>query len=252
MGAVAIERLGEVAVVRFDRPPANAIELGSARELGEAVERTARDESVRALVLTGVPGLFSAGLDLKLVPQYGAAEQREMVLAIDRFVLALYGAPLPTVAAVSGHAIAGGLVVALTCDHRVGAAGAFRIGLTESRVAVPYPLAAMAVVRAELAPPVARALVLRGRNVAPEEAVRLGVLDEVVPAADCLERALAVARDLAQIPRDGYARIKRQLREETISRIERCVATGEDPLAASWLTAEAAPAAQAMLAKRGE
>jgi enoyl-CoA hydratase/carnithine racemase len=238
-----------VAVLRIDRPPANAIDLATATELAAAVERVVADPGARALVLTGRPGFFSAGLDLKVVPTYGPAEQRAMVTAINRLLLAVYAAPLPVVAALGGHAIAGGLVVALACDYRVAAAGRVQIGLTESRVAVPYPFAAMAVVRAELTSPAARSLVLIGRNVGPDEARTLAVVDEVVPPDDVLARALAVARDLAEVPREAYGRIKRQLRAETLARIEECIERESDPLLAGWLSKETAPAAQAMLAR---
>jgi enoyl-CoA hydratase len=242
---------GGVRVLRFDRPPANAIDLPTAERLGEAIPGVLEDAGTRALVITGRPGFFSAGLDLKAVPAYGPDRQRAMVDAINRLLLRVYAAPVPVVAAVSGHAIAGGLVLALACDWRVGARGAFRLGLTESRVAVPYPFAAMTVVRSELAPAASRALVLVGRNVDPEAALGLGVLDELAAAEALRERALAVAADLAATPREGYARVKRQLRGEAIARIEACIEQGSDPLLASWLGSETASAASDMLHRRG-
>src|SRR5439155_7931937 len=126
-----------IALVRFERPPANAIELESARALEETLGRLEADGGTRAVVLTGHGQFFSAGLDLKVVPAYGAGEQRAMVMAINRLVGRLYALGLPAVAAVNGHAIAGGLVVVLACDVRIVAAAP--TGSGSRRPAPPYP-----------------------------------------------------------------------------------------------------------------
>ena len=237
-----------IVLLRFDRPPANAIELESATALETTLSRLEADGNVRAVVLTGRGAFFSAGLDLKLVPTYSATEQRSMIAAINRMVARIYGLALPVVIAVNGHAIAGGLVVALAGDYRIGSHGTYRLGLTETRVAIPYPAAPMAVVQAELAPAVARRWVLLARNAAPEDALADGVLDELQPAEALLPRALAMAEELAQLPRAAYGRIKRQLRGPTLARIE-AVINGEDPLVRTWISAETAPAAADVLAR---
>jgi enoyl-CoA hydratase len=178
--ALRITRDRGVVLLQIDRPPANAIELGCLREMEAALAAIERDAEARALVLTGTGACFSAGLDLKVVPTYGPDEQRETVLGIDRALARLYGLPIPTVAALNGHAVAGGLVFALACDPRIGARGAHRIGLTEARAGIPFPAVAMAIVRAELAPAAARRLTLAARNYGPEQALADGVLDELV------------------------------------------------------------------------
>ncbi len=193
------------------RPPVNAIDLALVEGVHSALERCLPD--ARALLLAGEGPAFSAGLDLKAVPGYSPAEQKALADGINRLVRFLYTLPLPTVAAVNGHAIGGGLVLALTCDMRVGARGDYRLGLTETRVGVPYPEAAIAVVRAELAPHVARRMVLEARNHGPAQALRWGVLDEL--ADQPWERGLALAKDLAASPAGAYARIKDQLRAGT-------------------------------------
>jgi enoyl-CoA hydratase len=236
-----------IALVRLARPPANAIELESARALEEALTQLEADAEVRAIVITGQGSFFSAGLDLKVVPTYDPAQQRAMVMTINRMIRRLYGCPLPTVAAVNGHAIAGGLVMALACDYRIGGSGPYNLGLTETRVAIPYPLAAMAVVRAELAPAVARRVVLLARNGTPRDALADGILDELHPAEAVLPRALALARELAALPRMAYGRIKGQLRAATLEHIDAALATGDDPLVQGWITAETSSGAQTVL-----
>lgn len=247
MKHVVIERDGRVAVVRLDRPPANAVDLDFAQQLEAAFEALLRDDNLGAVVLTGSGSFFSAGLDLKLVPTYGAEQQRSMVATINRVLAKLYGCAIPVVAAVNGHAIAGGLVLMLACDYRVGTNTACKLGVTEARAGIPFPAVAMAILRAELAPAVARVLTLRSDNVGPETALARGVLDELQAPERVLPAAVEIARDMAGIPRRAYATIKRQLRAETIAVIEQIVAAGSDPLLDSWLSAETSGAAAALL-----
>jgi enoyl-CoA hydratase len=151
MGHVSVVEREGVAVLTVDRPPANAMDLALLGDVVEAVERLAADVPA-AVVLAGRQGFFSAGADLKAVPGYGPAEQRAMVEAINRMALGAYGLPCPVVCAITGHAIAGGMVLALCGDHRVASTEG-RYGLTEVKVGVPYPQAAIGVVRAELPAP---------------------------------------------------------------------------------------------------
>jgi enoyl-CoA hydratase len=229
---VSIERSGGIAVLRADRPPANAIDVELLGELVSELERLAADPP-SALVLAGREGFFSAGVDLKLVPTYGPDEHRFMVAGINRMVIACYGLPCPVVAAVTGHAIAGGMVLALCADYRVASLEG-RYGLTEVKVGVPYPQAALGVVRAELPAPAARTLVLTNRLVDAGECVRLGVFDEAVDAPRVEARALEVAREMVAFPEGVYAQTKQALREAELERMR--VAAEADPLLDEWVT----------------
>ena len=202
------------------------------RELVEAVARAAR-EAPRALVLAGRPGCFSAGADLKAVPLYRPAEQREMVAGINAMALGVYELPFPVVGAVTGHAIAGGMVLALCADVRV-AASSGRYGLTEVKVGVAYPQAAIGVVRAELTPQAARLLALGSELTDARECERLGVFDEVLDGEDVLPRALHHAARLGSMPPEVYARTKRDLRDPALERMR--AAVERDPLLDSWVT----------------
>ena len=115
MGHVSIAAHGDVALVSADRPPANAMDPGLLADVLAAAEQLAASEPA-AVVLTGRPGFFSAGADLKLVPTLDAEGQRAMVDGINRMCIAWYGFPRPVVCAVNGHAIAGRLVLALCGD----------------------------------------------------------------------------------------------------------------------------------------
>jgi enoyl-CoA hydratase len=140
-------------------------------------------------------------------------------------------------------------VLALACDYRVGTTAPCRLGLTEGRAGIPFPAVAMAVVRAELPPAAARRLTLVARNYDTAAALADGVLDELQPPDLVLARAEAVASDLGGIPRLAYARIKQQLRADTLAFNARVVASGTDPLADAWLTPETGAASAALLAR---
>ncbi len=183
-------------------------------------------------MLAGRPGFFSAGLDLKAVPGYGPPEQRRLVDGINRMAIGVYGLPCPVVCAITGHAIAGGFVLAVCGDHRVASTEG-RYGLTEVKVGVPYPQGAIGVVRAELTAAAARLLVLGNRLVDAAECVRLGAFDEALPPDQVLDRSLEVARELAELPAEVYARTKAELRGAILTDLR--AAAQADPLLASWV-----------------
>jgi len=215
-----------VIVLTVDRPPANAMDLVLLDEIVAAVEPFA-DDPPSALVLAGRPGCFSAGVDLKLAPTYGPEDRRHMVAAINAMALGVYELPCPVVGAITGHAVAGGLVLALCTDLRV-ASSAGRYGLTEVQVGIGYPQAAIGVVRAELAPPVARRLALGSDLLSADDCRDLGVFDEFAEPDDVLPRALELAAGLAAFPADIYTRTKRELRAASAASLR--AAAAEDPL----------------------
>ena len=233
MAHITIGERDGVAVLTADRPPANAMDLELLEELVGEIQRLAADLP-RAVVLAGRPGFFSAGVDLKAVPTYGPAEQRRMVEDINRMALDVYALPCPVVCAITGHAIAGGFVLAVCGDHRI-ASSEGRYGLTEVKVGVPYPQAAIGVVRAELSAAATRLLVLGNRLVDAGECVRLGAFDEVLHPDAVVDRALEVANELAALPADMYARTKAELRGATVATLSRAAAA--DPLLDAWVDA---------------
>jgi enoyl-CoA hydratase/carnithine racemase len=243
---LSLEQVDGIALVRMQRPPANALAPDFLAEGAELMERL-RSEPPRSVVLTGSAGFFSGGVDLKLAPTLSAGEQRGMVAGINRLFCDWYGFPRPVVAAVNGHAVAGGFILALCADHRIGS-NAASYGLTELRVGAPYPVAAMAVVQAELHPPAARRLVLGAELVDGQTALASGALDELAEPDAVLERSLEVARGLAELPAATYELVKSQLRGERLEAMLEAVKT--DPLSEGWFSEETPEAAAAVL-RRG-
>ena len=233
-----IDLLGQIAVLRMDRPPANAVDLDLAREFATALDDVAKNDQIAALVVTGAGSCFSAGLDLKAIPTYDRTQQQAMVMEVNRLFGGLYRLPLPTVAAVNGHSIAGGVIVMLACDYRIAAEGEYKIGLAEARVGVPFPVAAMAIVQSELSNSVGRKMVLTARNYGPQEALSMGVVDELKPADQLLARAIEVAQQMASLPRSIYARIKHDLRAAALARIDDALKNRNEPMLESWLSEE--------------
>jgi enoyl-CoA hydratase/carnithine racemase len=245
---VTVKHREGIAVVQMDRPPANALD----RELGAqliACAEELRSTHARAVVLSGSGKFFSAGLDLKIVPTLGPDGQSEMVMGVNRLVAAWSAIERPVVCAVTGHAIAGGLVLALCGDYRVGAAEG-KLGLTEVGAGVPFPAGAMAVVCSELAPAAARLLTLGAGLVEPARALELGMLDEIAAPEDVVARALAVANQLGDLPAETFTVVKRQLRGELIAELQRIVAEQDDPLLEGWLSTDTEQAAARQLQHR--
>jgi enoyl-CoA hydratase len=226
MTHVSAQSTETMTIITVDRPPANAMDVELLAELGDALAAVAGDPP-RAVVLAGREGFFSGGADLKAVPSYGSEQQRQMVNGINRMAIQAYALPCPVVAAVTGHAIAGGLVLALCADYRI-ASTAGRYGLTEVKVGVAYPQAAIMAVRAELAPHAARRLAFGNQLIEAAPCVELGVFDEAVDPPVVLDRAIEVAAQLGAMSSDVYALTKAGLRADTVERMRAGAAS--DPL----------------------
>ena len=240
---------GGVAVVTLDRPPVNALNPACLGALDGALEALQSNRDVRAVMLTGAGKAFCAGMDLKEVQAFTVEDQTAMVEALNRVIARLYGFPKPVVAAVNGHAIAGGLLLLLGTDFRIASAAAV-FGLAEVRVGIRYPLAALAMIERELSPPVRRRLLLSGNTVGAEAAERMGIVDEVVDAGAVMDRARAAADDFARIPPGTFAAVKAQLRAECLSVIHDVQSRRSDPLLHGWFNAETKDAARAILEAR--
>src|SRR5208337_4959118 len=211
MKSIVHSRLEGIEVLTLTRPPANALDIETTEKLADAFEALAADDVAAAVVLTGDGKAFCAGLDLKAIPNYSQAELRRLLDAINRMATAVYGCPIPVIGAING-----GFVLAMCCDWKIVAAAPMQVGLTEVRVGVPYPAAALEVVRSELHPQVARELVLFGKNMNAAEALAAGIFDESVAPDQLLVRAMEKAREAAALPRHSFKVIKHQLRARAL------------------------------------
>jgi enoyl-CoA hydratase len=230
---IETERQGRVSVLRLHRPPVNAADLPFARAIHDAVVAARGDAATAAVVVTGIPGYFCAGVDTRAIPSYDADTRAEMLRTINRTILALYSCPKPVVAAVSGHALGAGLVLALTADVRLAARGEFKLGLTESVAGIPFPACPLVVIRAELAPDVLRVLAIGSASHRPESEVMRGVVDRVIAPEELVTEAVREADALAE--HRGHAVVNRQIRASAIAEMERAVVHGDEPMFRGWV-----------------
>ena len=200
-----------IVILRLNHKKASALDV----ELLEALGRElAAAEDARAVILTGSGSIFSAGVDLFRIVDEGADYVRRFFPLLRDVVRQLFAMPNPVVAAANGHAIAGGAILVYACDYRLMAAGNGRIGTPELLVGVPFPTAALEIVR--FAARDFQRLVYTGRTLLPDEALAGGLIDEIV-APDVLDaRARELAAQLAAIPRDSFRLTKAQLRAPAI------------------------------------
>src|SRR5215831_20776916 len=216
---IEVTQQGKVAVMRLAHGKANALDTPLMVELKDALEQVERSDA-GALVLTGNGSMFSAGVDLVQLLAGGRKYIAEFLPRMCDGFRALYRFPKPAVAAVNGHAIAGGMILSSACDYRVMARGA-RIGIPELRVGVPFPLVALEIVRSALSPERAAQAVLFGRVVEADAALGLGYVHEVLAPGEVLARAVARAEELASTPAGSFRKAKMDLRRPTLELLDR-------------------------------
>jgi enoyl-CoA hydratase len=233
MELIRTEDHGGIWVLSFARPPVNAIDLSLIDAFYNSIRSAADSDSCRAVVITGDPPAFSAGVDVKLVPRYDDAMRAEMIRGINRTIHQLYRLPKPTVAAINGHALGGGLVVALGCDFRFAAEGAYLMGLTEITAGIPFPAVPMAVVQAELDRNPARYLTLSGVTFGPTDPLAATFLDGTCGPQQLMDVAIARAKAAAELP--VYAKVKHQLKAAAFDWTDRIVKDDNDPMLRDWL-----------------
>jgi enoyl-CoA hydratase len=207
-----------VLTLRLAHGKANAIDVELLDGLLRELDGTADD--VRAVILTGTGSIFSAGVDLFRLTREGADYVRQFLPLLSRALRALFTFPKPVVAAVNGHAIAGGCVIALACDFRLMAGGVGKFGVPELLVGVPFPAAALEVVRSAVPPDKLQSLIYTGRTLSAAEALGAGLVDEVVAPGSLLTRAQELAVQLARVPPPTYRLTKESLRGAALKRIE--------------------------------
>ncbi len=195
--ALTIERRGNVMVLHLDDGKANALSFELIAAIRSAIAEAEADGGVGAVVIHGRPGRFSGGFDLGVM--FGDDFDRIIELVADggALVRTLYGASVPVVAACTGHAIAAGALMLLGCDVRVGADIPAKIGLNEVAIKMVLPDWAFTICNDRLSVRHRQRAIANARLSAPRDAVDVGFLDEVVPEAEVLDRALAVASELA-------------------------------------------------------
>jgi enoyl-CoA hydratase len=210
---------GKVARIVVDDGKANAMSVPFFAELGALLDRAEGDGSA-AVVFAGRTGMFSGGLDLKLLPTLSRDGLRELSATFARTMLRVFTCPLPTIAAITGHAIAGGAVLAYACDRRYAVDGRFRLQLNEVAIGIPMPSWMAAIGGSVIPPHLHVEALLHARAYSPQEALAHGMVNGLVAdGGDVLAHATESAADLVALPRDAYATTKRRLRAADVERV---------------------------------
>ncbi len=204
---------GPIRELRLHRPPVNALSPDVIVALKDAI-RSAPPAGARALVLSGAPGRFSGGLDVPLL----LSLDRPAMATLWRDFYALLGAiaesQIPIVAAITGHAPAGGTVLALFCDYRIMADGDYKIGLNEVQVGLPVPPVILAGLRRLVGPRLGERLAVSGALFPPPEALAVGLVDELVALDRVVERAVEWCQRLLALPADAMTGTRRLARAD--------------------------------------
>jgi enoyl-CoA hydratase len=217
-GRWALEHIDDVSVVTMTSNKVNAMDDDFFTDMQAAMAELQSGDP-HPVVLTGTGNCFSAGLNILELYDF---DRTTLATFVDRFsetVLAWFSLPRPTIAAVNGHAIAGGCVLALACDLRIVSDNEAQIGLNEVQVGIPFPGVAFEVTRHALPHERIREVMLTGALYTPEEARTRGLVDEVVDPDALLARAIAVARTIASDSLEAYATIKAHLLAPALTRI---------------------------------
>jgi enoyl-CoA hydratase len=217
MSTVQLERRDGIAVLRLSKARGNAIDAALVDDVARACDELAHDDAVRGVLLaSGHPKLFCPGLDLVTLIEFKRAELQSFMGKFASALWALYGLSKPVVAAVSGPAVAGGCVLALTADYRVLRRGA-EIGLNEVKVGVPLPWSVALLLRATVAPSALARVALLGRNFTDDEAVRAGLADELADAEGFEERCLERLQEFVEKDATALALTKYYLRASVLT-----------------------------------
>jgi len=217
---IELSRRGDIAVLTMNHGKANALDIELLAAITAQFEML-RAAPERAVVLTGQGRMFSAGVDLPRLADGGPDYVRRFLPALHRLYHTVFFFPKPVVAAVNGHAIAGGCVLECCADKRIAARENYRIGVTELLVGVPFPAMAFEVMRFATAPQYFADGILTGSTYAPEVALQRGLVDEITEPAALLDRAVAAAETLAALPPRTFEATKRQIRQPAADALER-------------------------------
>ena len=217
MGEITSYELRDgVALITMDDGKANALSHAMLAELNAALDRAENEAS--AVVLRGRPGKFCAGFDLRTM-MAGIDSARELLRVGADLYLRLYSFPLPVVAACNGHAMAGGALLLLVSDTRIGAEGDFKIGLNEVAISMTLPVLALELARDRIAKKHLTEAVVQARIYSPDGATEAGYLDSLSSVDALAGEAFEHAKALAKLPAQAYAQTKAKLRAATIRHI---------------------------------
>jgi len=243
-----IAHRNDVAIMTMAHGKANAFDLEFSNALTAALEDLVRSQA-KAIVITARGNIFSAGVDLLRVTDGGAGYLAEFLPAVSRAFETVFTCPKPVVAAINGHAFAGGCIVACAADRRLKARGTARIGMPEVLVGVSFPTVPLEIARYAIPPQHLAALVYSGDTLLPDAAVERGVVDAVVDADALVDEAVGAAARLASLAPQVFARTKQQLRAPAVARMREGKTHIDPDVYQAWAAPDTLDAIRAYVAR---
>lgn len=226
-----------IATIVMNEGKANALDPHVVHRLRDAF-RKAQEGGARATILVGHGSAFSAGLNLPAISRLDRPRLTHFVEDFMELLVDMLGASTPLVAAINGHAVAGGCILALACDYRIMAHGDYRFGLNEINLGIRFPLAALEVALAALPRATWSEMLLRARFAGPEDAMGMGLVHQLADPAVLLGSARAVARDLASKPSQAMAHLRRDINGALIGRIRSGLEESAQQFVEAWFSEE--------------
>jgi len=246
MKKVKIEEHEDVALLRLDNKVSNAISTTMVENLSDAVNRIKPE--FRGLVLAGGEKFFSMGFNLPELLKMNRSGMTEFFYSFNKVVLDIFTLPMPTACAITGHAIAGGTILASSCDYRFLASGRKLMGLNEIKIGVPVPYLSDLMLRQIVGDRAATEMVYLGEFIEPDKALSIGLADEVLSYDKVENQALEKITEIASLPRQAFAAIKANRVEEICSTYEKNYKVKNEIFLDCWFSSPA----QKLLRKAAE
>lgn len=240
----------DVAVVRLSRETTNAINLELIRELNDYLTVAKDDAGISGLVLTSAnEKFFSIGFDIPGLINLEENEFREFYQAFNRLCVDMYTFPKPIVAAITGHAVAGGCILTICCDYRYISEGKKLMGLNEIKLGVPLPYPADRILRQNVDDRSVRRILDTGDFFPPEETLSMGLVDSVMPLENVLPASIDKVKSIASSSLEAFRRIKQNRTEKVAAQIREILPEKEKIFIDMWYTRETREKLKAALDK---
>ena len=239
---------GEVLELRIERPPVNALDPTLVHVLHEAI-KSAPASGAKALVLSGTPGMFSAGLDVAALLKLDHAGMTRFWDDFFSMLRTIAVSPIPVACAITGHSPAGGAVMSIFCDVRFAAQGKFKIGLNEVQVGLPVPRVILAGLKRIVGERQAEHLAVRGLLVSPDEALAARLVDHVLPPEEVVPAAVAWCHSVLKLPPKAMQATRSVLREDYPKLFDELLARTREEMTAVWFSEESQRVLKGLMAE---
>jgi enoyl-CoA hydratase/carnithine racemase len=241
---------GKVVLLKLNRSVTNPINLALINDLSRQIKTAEMSKEIVGIVLTSANDkFFSIGFDIPELIELSEKDFREFYLSFNKLCIDLYSFPKPLIAAITGHAVAGGCIITLCCDYRFIARGKKLMGLNEIKLGVPLPYPADRILRQIVDDRAARRILDTGDFFPPEETLAMGLVDEVMPLEQVVKKAIGKVESIQSSSLDAFKLIKRNRTEKVEAEIRSSLTAKEDIFVEMWYTDETRRKLKAALEK---